>query len=151
VNLFKEMSGYDVRKGYPRFMFTASVGSGVYSTSATAAIGMMLAAKDDNLPDCVSVPEKVEVPEEEMVEVEVTEEAAPASSLFSNEQMDEMVKQPEEKTKEKPTKTKTVKVHKPKKEGAGIFSIFWNTVVDGAIKVYDKANEEYKDQPANQE
>ena len=151
VNLFKEMSGYDVRKGYPRFMFTASVGSGVYSTSATAAIGMMLAAKDDNLPDCVSVPEKVEVPEEEMVEVEVTEEAAPASSLFTNEQMDEMVKKPEEKAKEKPAKTKTVKVHKPKKEGAGIFSIFWNTVVDGAIKVYDKANEEYKDQPANQE
>ena len=151
VNLFKEMSGYDVRKGYPRFMFTASVGSGVYSTSATAAIGMMLAAKDDNLPDCVSVPEKVEVPEEEMVEVEVTEEAAPASSLFTNEQMDEMVKKPEEKAKEKPTKTKTVKVHKPKKEGAGFLSIFWNTVVDGAIKVYDKANEEYKDQPANQE
>ena len=149
VNLFKEMSGYDVRKGYPRFMFTASVGSGVYSTSATAAIGMMLAAKDDNLPDCVSVPEKVEVPEEEMVEVEVTEEAAPASTLFSSEQMNEMVKEPEEK--EKPKKTKTVKVHKPKKEGAGFLSIFWNTVVDGAIKVYDKANEEYKDQPANQE
>ena len=70
---------------------------------------------------------------------------------LTNEQMDEMVKKPEEKAKEKPTKTKTVKVHKPKKEGAGIFSIFWNTVVDGAIKVYDKANEEYKDQPANQE
>ncbi len=30
IPLMKEMSGYDVRKGYPRFMFSASVGSGVY-------------------------------------------------------------------------------------------------------------------------
>ena len=148
VNLFKEMSGYDVRKGYPRFMFSASVGSGVYSTAATAAIGMVLSAKDDNLPDCVSVPEKVEMPEEEMVEVEVTEEPSPAEGLFSPEQMDEMVKKGPE---EKPKKTKTVKVHKPKKEGTGILSIFWSTFKTEALKVYDKANEEYKDQPENQQ
>ena len=81
VPLVKEMSGYEVRKGYPRFMFSASVGSGVYSTSATSAIGMILAAKEDNLPDCVTMPVKEEVHEEDLVEVEVTDETS-ADTLF---------------------------------------------------------------------
>ena len=145
IPLMKEMSGYDVRKGYPRFMFSASVGSGVYSTSATAAIGMVLAAKDDNLPDCVSMPEHVDTPEEEMVEVEVTDETpAQDGTLFSQDQMGEVVR-PEEKEEKKP-KPKKVKVPKPKKEGTGILSIFWSTVKNEALKAYDKANEEYNQQ-----
>jgi cell division protein FtsA len=141
ITLFKEMSGYDVRKGYPRYMFSASVGSGVYRTGATAAIGMVLAAKDDHLPDCVNVPEQVEVPEEEMMEVEVTDETPIPESLFTPEEMGETA-QPVEQEKEKKTKTKKVKVPKPKKESSGFLSIFWNTVEKTALKVYDKANEE---------
>ena len=141
IPLIKEMSGYDVRKGYPRFMFSASVGSGVYSTAATAANGMVLSAKDDNLPDCVSMPEKKESVETEMVEVEVTEDI-PEGSLFSESEMGEIV-QEETKPQEKKPKTKKVKVPKPKKEGTGIFSIFWSTVKTEALKAYDKANEEY--------
>jgi len=141
ITLFKEKSGYDVRKGYPRFMFSASVGSGVYSTAATSAIGMVLSAKEDGLPDCVSVPEKPEAaPEEEMMEVEVTDETpAPTGSLFTQE---EMGPAEEPQKKDKAPRTKKVKVSKPKKEGPGIFSIFWNTVEKTALKVYDKANEE---------
>lgn len=59
ANLFKEVSGYEVRIGYPRHLFSASVGAGVYNPSATAAIGMVLAAKDDRLPDCITRPEPV--------------------------------------------------------------------------------------------
>jgi cell division protein FtsA len=137
VNLMKEMSGYDVRKGYPRFMFSASVGSGVYSTAATAAIGMVLSAKNDNLPDCVSAPEKVEDTESEVVEVEVTDETpAPEGALFAPEAFGEAV------PKEKPKTTKTVKVTKPKSEKTGIFSIFWKNVEDTALKIYDSANKE---------
>ena len=141
ITLFKEKSGYDVRKGYPRFMFSASVGSGVYSTAATSAIGMVLSAKEDGLPDCVSVPEKPEAaPEEEMMEVEVTDETpAPTGSLFTQE---EMGPAEEPQKKDKAPRTKKVKVSKPKKEGPGIFSIFWNTVEKTALKVYDKAKEE---------
>jgi cell division protein FtsA len=137
VNLFKEMSGYEVRKGYPRFMFSAAVGSGVYSTAATAAIGMVLSAKEDRLPDCVSAPEKPEIVEEEMVEVEVTDETpAPDGALFAPEEFGEAVQQ------EKAPKTKKVKVAKPKAEKTGIFSIFWKNVEGTALKIYDKANQE---------
>ena len=133
VNLVKEMSGYDVRKGYPRFMFSASVGSGVYSTAATAAIGMVLSAKEDNLPDCVSAPEKREVEE---VEVEVTDETPTDDTLFKPEEFGEAVPQ------EKPQKTKKVKVAKAKSEKSGILSIFWKNVEGTALKIYDKANQE---------
>ena len=141
IPLVKDMSGYEVRKGYPRYMFSASVGSGVYSTSATSAIGMVLAAKEDHLPDCVTRPEKpVEPVEEETVEVEVTNEtpAVPDDMLFAPEEFGDPVPK-EEKPRPAP-QTKKVKV--PKKEGTGFLSIIWNKVEKTALKVYDKANEE---------
>ena len=135
-SLIEEMSGYNVIKGYPRFTFSASAGSGVYSTAATAAIGMILSAKDDNLPDCVSAPEVVESEEEETVEVEVTDETKPKETLFKPEEFGEA--QP----KEKPQKTTKVKVPKAKSEKTGILSIFWKNVEDTALKFYDSANKE---------
>ena len=142
IPLIKDMSGYDVRKGYPRFMFSASVGSGVYSTAATSAIGMVLAAKEDNLPDCVSVPEVPSQPkEEDLVEVEVTDETpVPADMLFAPDAFGEA--QPEPEKKEKKARTKRVKVPKPKSEKTGFLSVIWNTVENAALKMYDKANEE---------
>ena len=136
IPLVKEMSGYEVRKGYPRFMFSASVGSGVYSTSATAAIGMILAAKDDNLPDCISMPEKVVIPEEDLVEVEVTDETPTPETLFAPEEFGEAQEVPKKEKKRK------VKVDKKKVDKPGFLSVFWNTIEDTAIKIYDKANEE---------
>ena len=141
VNLIKEMSGYDVRKGYPRFIFTASVGSGVYSTGATAAIGMVLAAHEDNLPDCVSAPiqpEKKEEEEMEEVEVEVTDETpVPADALFAPDDFGK----PQEPPKKK-ERTKKVKVTKPKGEKTGILSIFWKNVEGLALDFYDSVNKE---------
>ena len=55
--LIKERSGYNVKMGYPRHLFSAEGCSGIYETSATAAMGMILAAKNDRLPDCVDLPE----------------------------------------------------------------------------------------------
>ena len=52
VSLFKEMSGYKVRTGYPRRLFSSSVGLEVFSPSAAAVMGMILCAKDDALLDC---------------------------------------------------------------------------------------------------
>lgn len=74
IPLVKEMSGYEVRRGMPRPTFYAPLGSAAYSAAATSAVGMVLAAKDDRLPDCVTIPEKTEA-EPEMVEVEVTDES----------------------------------------------------------------------------
>ena len=139
IPLIKEMSGYDVRKGYPRYMFSAATGSGVYSTAATSAIGMLMAAKNDHLPDCVSVPEQPAVPaEEEMIEVEVIDNAPHEGALFSDEEMGTVEKQ--EKAPEK--KTARMKVKKNKKEGTGVLTFIWNSVKSSALKAYDKANEE---------
>ena len=110
------------------------MGSGVYTTAATAAIGMVLSAKEDNLPDCVSAPERPEAVEQEMVEVEVTDET-PLETLFAPEEFGDPVEQVE-----KPKKTKKVKVAKPEK--TGIFSIFWKNMEGAALKIYDKANQE---------
>ncbi len=147
ISLVKEMSGYEVRKGYPRFMFSASVGSGVYATGATSAIGMVLAAKDDNLPDCVTVPEKVMEQEEEMMEVEVTDET-PAQNTISDEELESgqtgNLISPEEfgeavnKKEKKKKKTTTVKV----KKRPGILGIAWTKLKNTALDFYDDENKE---------
>ena len=102
---------------------------------------MVLAAKEDHLPDCVTKPEKPEEPvEEEMVEVEVTNETptVPDDMLFAPEEFGTPV-EPEEKPKPEP-KVKKVKV--AKKEGTGFLSIIWSKVEKTALKVYDEANKE---------
>lgn len=97
--LIKERSGYNVKIGYPRHFFCAEGCSGIYEPSATAAMGMILAAKGDHLPDCVDMPDFVpddfgmeiiqpgsetDAPQEEVAAVETPEtveapvEAAPA-------------------------------------------------------------------------
>ena len=145
ISLVKEMSGYEVRKGYPRFMFSASVGSGVYATGATSAIGMVLAAKDDNLPDCVTVPEKVMEQEEEMMEVEVTDET-PAQNTISDEELESgqtgNLISPEEfgeaVNKKEKKKTTTVKV----KKRPGILGIAWTKIKNTALDFYDDENKD---------
>ena len=71
-----------MRIGFPRHLFSASVGGGVYNPSAAAAIGMVLAAKDDRMPDCVTRPEPVwaDAPEAEPVDEE--EPAAEGEPFF---------------------------------------------------------------------
>ena len=145
ITLVKEMSGYEVRKGYPRFMFSASVGSGVYSTGATSAIGMVLAAKEDCLPDCVTVPEKMVQEEDEMMEVEVTDET-PAHNTISDEELASgetgSLISPEEfgeaVNKEKEKKKTTVKV----KKRPGILGIAWTKLKNTALDFYDDENKD---------
>ncbi|MBR0286152.1 MAG: cell division protein FtsA [Bacteroidales bacterium] len=143
VPLVKEMSGYEVRKGYPRFMFSASLGSGVYATGATSAIGMVLAAKEDNLPDCVSVPEKPFEADEEMMDVEVTDET-PAQNTISDEELETgetgSLISPEEfgEAVKKEKKTTTVKV----KKRPGILGIAWTKIKNTALDFYDDENKD---------
>ena len=145
IPLVKEMSGYDVRKGYPRYMFSAPAGNGVYSTAATSAIGMVLAAKEDNLPDCVTMPERPVV-EEQTVEVEVTDET-PVQNTISDEELrggqTGTLLNPEEfgeavEKKKEPRKQK-VKVNAGDKKPT-FLSIAWKTVKGAALDIYDNAN-----------
>ena len=54
-NLIKDLSGYNVRTGYPKHIFSAPDKSagGAHDTSATACIGMILMAKTEKI-DCPS-------------------------------------------------------------------------------------------------
>ncbi|MBQ9660094.1 MAG: cell division protein FtsA [Bacteroidales bacterium] len=61
AHLIKEMSGYNIRIGYPRSQAFSAVGcSGVSEASAAATIGMILEAKKDYRLNCI---EDMEQPE----------------------------------------------------------------------------------------
>ena len=147
-NLVKDMSGYEVRIGYPKYQFTAAAGNGIYNNpAASAAIGMVLAAKDDRMPDCVTKPEqKAEEKEQdvETVEVEVT-----VQNTVSDEELSQgetgTILAPEEfgEPVQEPTK-KTVRRKKDDKTPSKItwFQRGVAKVKNLGYTLYDKMNEE---------
>ena len=125
--LVKDMSCYNVRLGYARHLFSASGCNGVYGTGATGAIGMILAAKNDDLQDCV---DPLEIPvRKPVVEEEPMEEPVGNGSLFGEGEIEvvEPVGAPEEPKRPK----------KPKKP-----SIIWKTVTDKLGNLYDFLSKE---------
>ena len=52
-NLILDISGYNVRTGYPRHLFSFSGCNGVSETSAATSIGMILEAKEDPRLNCI--------------------------------------------------------------------------------------------------
>jgi len=149
TTLFKEVSGYDVRHGYPRFLFTAEVGAAIYDTSATSAIGMVLAAKDDHMPDCVTKPEvpseaeAASEPEEKVTEITDREiEKGKTGTLISEEEFGEAVgpAKPEKPGRKRRPKT-------PSK-------VTWTKTVGDFIKnftlnIYDEMNKDDEEENSN--
>ncbi len=64
ANFIKELSGYNVRTGYPRHLFSATGCPGIYDTGAVSSIGMILAAKGDPHLNCLDKPKPKPVPVE---------------------------------------------------------------------------------------
>lgn len=124
-NLLKDMSGYEIRPGYPLHKFSTSVNN-VYELSSTAAIGMVLAAKDDRLPDCATSPDAEEEAEPvvvetpaETIEIAAAETSADSGALFKTEDMG-----PAEKKKKPERRPKPEKKPKEPREQTG--TIIWN-------------------------
>ena len=100
---------------------------------------------EDRLPDCVSAPELPQKEEEELVEVEVTDET-PAQNTISDEELASgqtgSLISPEEfgeaVEKEKKKKTTTVKV----KKRPGILGIAWTKLKNTALDFYDDENKD---------
>ena len=134
-NLLKDMSGYEIRPGYPLHKFSTSVNN-IYELSSTAAVGMILAAKDDRLPDCATRPEPVEVVEEKP-EMEIVEETAVADGadnlLFQDKDLGPV------QTKEKKPKEKKIKVKAPKN---GNREAIWTKIGDVFSNLYNQMTEE---------
>lgn len=153
--MIKEISGYNVRRGYPKLRFSAPAGSSIYTPSATAAIGMVLSAREDDIPDCASAQPKKEPQEEETIKVIVTTQVPPP--------VDGQLIDPDEfgKVETPSIQQNTVIVPRPnnkkaggkEKEGEGgegpekepkvhqgVLSIVWDTVETTLLKWYDEMN-----------
>ena len=54
ANYIKELSGYNVRHGYPKHQLVSHLGcDAIRETNAAVSLGLILAAKTDRIPDCV--------------------------------------------------------------------------------------------------
>lgn len=117
ANYIKELSGYSVRTGYPKKVFSATEYDGIYESSAAVSIGMILEGKlEKNLnclmPDTGGSTVEIGSPEEEPAHEaageavpEVTEEKeGPMGTLFG----------PEPQQKEK--KEQKVRESQPRRE-----------------------------------
>lgn len=125
----KELSGYNVRTGYSRRKFSASGYNGIYSPSAAVSAGMILAAKEEGLINCIEAPEyestkeNTGAPEDFPQEVEIEENV----SLFGKEEIPEI--EPEAPKKKK------------KKKSSGN-SVTWNRITEFLGNLYDNVNKE---------
>ena len=160
ANLFKEVSGYEVRIGFPKHLFSAPVGAGVYNPSAAAAIGMILAAKDDKMPDCVTRPEPIWAdtpdpePEEEEETVEESEGFFVPDSTFEGGEQGTLIDAdnfgPAEPQEKKPEKVKEPKKPKKPKEPKAS-KMHWikdigSKVKIGVLNFYDEMTREEEDE-----
>jgi cell division protein FtsA len=86
ANLFKEMSGYTVRIGYPRSQAFSTIGcSGTTEAGAVASIGMILEAKRDYRLNCIEeapAPSAAAPQEDGAAEPQGQEAASPQDNLF---------------------------------------------------------------------
>ena len=120
----KDLSGYNVRIGFPRRKFSASGYPTIFDPDASTSIGMILSAKDDGLLSCIDEPIRPKAEEEEeeedvqeTVTVETSDdEPKDEGSLFSQDE----VKRTEEKKPEKPKKEKKAKT--------SFFKVSWDKV-----------------------
>ena len=99
-NFIKEISGYNVRIGYPKHFFSSSGCNEIYSAGATASISMILAAKNDNIINCTDTISAIKPEEKVKKEQNIDTEG----TLISPEEFGEYISQREivkEKVKRK--------------------------------------------------
>ena len=135
--MVRELSGFNVRKGYPKPLFSAPVGSKVFCTSATAAVGMILAANEEGLPDCATEipavekvkpePETVPIPESEPIEADTSE--SPAPPVSSPDPLPGKGGRGGRGGKKPPVDP-----------DQGVLPLIWTTIKQTALKFYDDMN-----------
>ena len=124
----KDLSGYNVRIGFPRRKFSASGYPTIFDPDASTSIGMILSAKDDGLLSCIDEPIRPKAEEEEEgiqepITVDTGDDEPNANgepSLFNTDVViGTEVKKPEDEKKRSEPK-------RPKKPG--ILNITWAKV-----------------------
>lgn len=128
-NYLKELSGYSVRMGYPLHKFNASGCTGVWETSATATVGMIMEAKKDRYLNCLEEAPKPIVHHGEEPENDIDR---PDDALFAEEEFGP-------KVEKKPKAPKA-----PKDHNKGIWKVF-HAVNESMGALFDGMEEEEKE------
>ena len=142
-----EISGYSVKTGYPRKLFTGQNCEGINETGATPSLGLIYAAVNEQINCCHA---DVEV-EEEVVEEEIPEEDVPVNEngeLFSEEEKkeNELTKEQKKEMKRKEKELKEAAKAAAKKEREQKISWF-GKIKSGIIEFSESVKEEIeKDQ-----
>lgn len=109
--LIKEISGYEVRKGYPRNKFSGHGIAGLHETWATNSLGMVISAVADNVMSCVDAAPEIEEVAVEPVESVIVEEPVEVFEPEMTKVTEEAAKveeaaEPEEKVEQKEPEVK---------------------------------------------
>lgn len=130
-SLLKELSGYRVRKGKIRNLFTSAVGKAVLSTKNASVLGLLVAAKDMGAGDCLAFQERtLRVDESQELEETVSE---PQDTLA---ELEGTVSDPQGTIGAPEVEPGLVKTLK------GQLKIIWKTIENKALAVYDYLNSE---------
>lgn len=117
----KDISGYNVRIGYPRRKFSYSGCTGVFETSATTCISLLLTAKDDKCINCIE--QLIRIPEPEVAETD-------EDPMYEKFELVSPAVEPEDKgDKKKPQETKT----RPPRRKRGL----WEKVASKMTDTFD--------------
>ena len=133
ANLLREMSGYNVRVGYPIPKFSSDGCTGIREPVATGVIGMILTAKDDNkklncLQEPPKLPSEAEEPESEPEETEDDR-----GDVFNLDAWEKVQPKPVQRQK-RPKKPKA-----PKEDTKA--SPIWNVLIGTLEKIYQNIEE----------
>ena len=121
-NLIKEMSGYNVRTGYPRTKALTTAGCpGINEASAVSSTGMLLLAREDKHLNCI---EEVPIASQRKEEVE-TETPAEPEIQEESVNLGGTVFEPVQEPRQKPEKTRKTKVAKEPKEHGQSLLVKW--------------------------
>lgn len=107
-NFIYDLSGYRVRTGYPRHLFSYQGCEGVTDTSASTSLGLIMEAKNDHTLNCAFGKDGY-IPETTVQEEETEEDPATEGELFKRTDV-EVVKPKEEQKHEKKATPKKPKV-----------------------------------------
>ena len=93
-----DLSGYKVRTGYPKMVFSYQGCDGITETSAATSIGLILAAMGDQTVNC-AVGDTYRNNVEVEVETNIEAEPAPEGQLFPDSQVEKVAPKPKESKK----------------------------------------------------
>ena len=125
-NFINEISGYRVRTGYPKSLFSCQGCDDITETSASTSLGLLLAAQNDTSINCAVHGLPTPAPEV-LTEEEDSDETINDGHIFSKEDMDDMKQDP---------------APQPKATRSCGIKVFWKKINDFCGNLYETVNEE---------